>query len=40
MRELLGDGFVDLFTALKQQELDKFSSRITDAEYETYLGVV
>lgn len=40
MRELLGDAFVDLFTAIKQQELDKFSSRITDAEYETYLGVV
>lgn len=40
MRELLGDAFVDLFTAIKQQELDKFASRITDAEYETYLGVV
>lgn len=40
MRELLGAAFVDMFTAIKQQELDKFSSRITDAEYETYLGVV
>ncbi|HPY39416.1 MAG TPA: glutamine synthetase family protein [Thiolinea sp.] len=40
MRELLGDAFVDLFTAIKEQELDKFASRITDAEYETYLGVV
>lgn len=40
MRELLGNPFVDLFTAIKEQELDKFSSRITDAEYETYLGVV
>ena len=40
MRELLGDDFVNLFTAIKEQELDKFSSRITDAEYETYLGVV
>lgn len=40
MRELLGDAFVDLFTAIKEQELDKFASHITDAEYETYLGVV
>lgn len=40
MRELLGDAFVDLFTAIKDQELDKFASHITDAEYETYLGVV
>ena len=40
MRHLLGDAFVDLFTAIKEQELDKFASHITDAEYETYLGVV
>lgn len=40
MRELLGDAFVDLFTSIKEQELDTFASRITDAEYETYLGVV
>ena len=40
LRELLGDDFVDLFTAIKEQELDKFASHITDAEYETYLGVV
>ena len=40
MRELLGDAFVDVFSAIKEQELDKFAVRITDAEYETYLGVV
>ncbi len=40
MPEIMGSTFVDVFVAMKEQELAKFARRITDAEYETYLGVV
>lgn len=40
MRELLGDEFARVFTAIKRQEFAKFARRVSDAEYQTYLGVL
>jgi len=36
--EILSDQLVAVFTAIKKQEFAKFKARVTDAEYETYLG--
>jgi len=40
MQELLGAEFVKVFSAVKDQEIDKLAHRVTDAEYATYLGTV
>ncbi len=40
LKQLLGKEFVRVFTAVKDQELNKFNRRVTDAEYATYLGTV
>jgi glutamine synthetase len=37
IREALGDGFVDVFLAIKRQELEKFGALVTDRDYEWYL---
>jgi glutamine synthetase len=37
MREYLGETFVRVFTAVKEQEQEKIYGRISDVEYEAYL---
>ena len=37
IREALGDGFVDVFLAIKRQECEKFGALVTDRDYEWYL---
>ncbi|MDO6749244.1 glutamine synthetase, partial [Gilvimarinus sp. 1_MG-2023] len=40
IREYLGDEFVDVFCAIKRQEITELNSRISDIEYESYLGLL
>ncbi|MFK4754158.1 MULTISPECIES: glutamine synthetase family protein [Oceanospirillaceae] len=40
LREYLGDEFVDVFCAIKRQEITELNSRISDIEYESYLGLL
>lgn len=40
MRSLLGNLVVDVFTAVKRQELSQLAEYVSDVEYETYLGMV
>lgn len=37
MREHLGETFVRVFTAVKEQEQEKIYGRISNVEYEAYL---
>ena len=39
MREMLGEDFIKVFTAVKQAELDRFRSHVTDWERNEYLEV-
>jgi len=36
----LGEEFVRIFTAAKRQEQSIISRRISDVEYESYLGIL
>ncbi len=38
LKEYLGEEFVKVFTAAKRQEQSKLNARISDVEYEAYLG--
>jgi glutamine synthetase len=38
--ELLGAEFQRVYAAIKNQEIDKFSRRITDVEFDSYMGVL
>lgn len=40
LKEYLGDEFVRVFAAAKRQEQRKLSERISDIEYESYLGLL
>lgn len=40
MKEIMGEEFVHIFSAVKEQEFRKFSRHITEIEYATYLGSV
>ncbi|WP_240796896.1 glutamine synthetase family protein [Terasakiella sp. SH-1] len=40
IKNVLSDQLVEVFTAVKLQEFAKFKARVTDAEYETYLGTL
>ncbi|MEH6575530.1 MAG: glutamine synthetase family protein [Amphritea sp.] len=40
LKEYLGEEFVRVFTAAKRQEQRKLSERISDIEYEAYLGLL
>ena len=37
IREALGDGFIEVFLAIKRQECEKFGALVTDRDYEWYL---
>jgi glutamine synthetase len=37
VRETLGSGFLDVFLAIKRQEVEKFGALVTDRDYEWYL---
>jgi glutamine synthetase len=37
VRETLGDGFLDVFLAIKRQECEKFGALVSDRDYEWYL---
>ncbi len=40
LREYLGEEFIRVYTAAKRQEQSVLSQRITDVEYEAYLGLL
>ena len=40
LKDILGEEFVRVFSAVKRQELKTLSERITDIEYEAYLGLL
>lgn len=40
LRQYLGDEFVDVLSAVKRHELKLLSERISDIEYESYLGLL
>jgi glutamine synthetase len=37
VRDTLGSGFLDVFLAIKRQEVEKFGALVTDRDYEWYL---
>jgi glutamine synthetase len=39
-REYLGDEFVNVFCAIKRQEMAELSGQISDIEYDAYLGLL
>ena len=40
IKDVLGEEFVRVFSAAKRQEQDSINSRISDVEYESYLGIL
>jgi glutamine synthetase len=40
VKQNMGDLFVKVFTAAKRQEQASIAARISDVEYESYLGVL
>jgi len=40
LKEILGEQFVRVFSAIKRQEQDTINAQISDVEYESYVGIL